>query len=84
MILYYCFYKSINKKGTKPHIFNGRDKVIAIKRLNDLGNTPITILCPFCEEKVITDIEYSVGGGTWAFCGGIVATGYFLFKYLIT
>ena len=49
------------KKERKPNIFNGRDKVIAVKRLNDLGNKPVTIICPFCEEKVVTDIEHSCG-----------------------
>ena len=68
----------------KPRIFNGRDKVIAIKRLNDLGNDPISILCPFCEEKVITDVDYNVGGGTWAWCGGIIGLGFSIFRKTYT
>jgi hypothetical protein len=68
-------------EGKKPRIFNGRDKVIAVKRLNDLGNGPIAIICPFCEEKVITDVEYSAGGGAWASCGAIIGLGLVLKKF---
>ncbi len=62
-------------EGRKPKLFNGRDKVVVVSRLNDLGNKPVTLLCPFCEEKIVTDVDYKVGGGTWAFCGGVTAAG---------
>lgn len=69
------FSLELSVLGKKPVVFQRDEKVVVIKRLDDLGHLPTTLICPFCEEKTVTDCKYAVGGGTCAYCCGITAIG---------
>ncbi|XP_023262766.1 lipopolysaccharide-induced tumor necrosis factor-alpha factor [Seriola lalandi dorsalis] len=51
---------------------------VPVATVGPLGDSPVQIVCPKCNQTVLTKVDYSAGLLTYLFCGGLFFCGFVL------